>query len=549
MPLEKYVPKPELESKSGKSKESNGLKKEITERIQHELELRSELREKHKQLKESRIKKAKIEVEQEDKDDDFSKTDAKKLDKKIHKERLKDYKLALKEENNIGVREEAFEEITDFKFSKEIFHHESGWLAEYNTDASKDSQSIEEFVLLKQYAELDQIRTTLAEARIGELVPKLYKDLDETKLKEKNKDISSKVNTFFKQNAESLAKLFEENNDKSLDQKKKLYKDFRESVFDEIEPGNSAEEQLISGLFDSLLDDYAAMIVAQEKIKKLNPTMVSLLLKENMTEEEWESVLKNEAKLQAKKMAEQQLVDKQEAAYAGAPAGVIDTNSIYYGANYIEQLDKSTNIQIVSLGKGEYKVIFPSNDGQQESKFTVKKVTENGVTREVFIFKDSLMDRPIVTNDRGFKSQINGLYLDHVMNETIKKGKDYLGPNLNEVLKDAEMFGLAEKLFYPAKLSEITLKPEQINVFKRLMLVITSQGNNQKGEGLYGNLLAIKTRISLLNLALTLDGGAKAKSFYDQLKTMTDLDAKKVSLEQLCKQVGVPKNSGNFTKL
>lgn len=549
MPLEKYVPKPELESKSGKSKESNGLKKEITERIQRELELRSELREKHKQLKESRIKKAKIEVEKEEKDDDFSKTDAKKLDKKIHKERLRDYKLALKEENNIGVREEAFEEITDYKFSKEIFHHESGWLAEYNADASKDSHSIEEFVLLKQYAELDQIRTTLAEARVGELVPKLYKDLDETKSKEKNKDISSKVNSFFKQNAEILVKLFEENNDKSLDQKKKLYKDFRENVFGEIEPGNSMEEQLISGLFDSLLDDYAAMIVAQEKIKKLNPTMVSLLLKENMTEEEWESVLKNEAKLQAKKMAEQQLVDKQETAYVGAPAGVIDTSSIYYGANYIEQLDKSTNIQIVSLGKGEYKVIFPSNDGQQESKFTVKKVTENGVTREVFIFKDSLMDKPTITNDRGFKSQINGLYLDHVMNETIKKGKDYLGPNLNEVLKDAEMFALAEKLFYPAKLSEITLKPEQINVFKRLMLVITSQENNQKGEGMYGNLLAIKTRISLLNLALTLDGGAKAKSFYDQLKTMSDQDAKKVSLEKLCKEVGVPKNSGNFTKL
>lgn len=549
MPLEKYVPKSEFESKSGKSKESNGLKKEITERIQHELELRSELREKYKQLKESRIKKAKLEVEKEEKDDDFSKTEAKKLDKKNHKERLRDYKLALKEENNISLREEAFEEITDFKFSKEIFHNESGWLAEYNADASKDSQSIEEFVLLKQYAELDQIRITLAEARVGELVPKLYKDLDENKSKEKNKDISSKVNAFFKQNSENLAKLFEDNNDKSLDQKKKLYKDFRENVFGDIESGNSTEEHLISALFDSLLDDYAAMIVAQEKIKKLNPTMVSLLLKENMTEEEWENALKNEAKLQAKKMAEQQILDKQEAAYVGASPGVIDTNSVYYGANYIEQLDKSTNIQIVSLGKGEYKVIFPSNDGQQESKFTVKKVTENGITKEVFIFKDSLMDRPTITNDRGFKSQINGLYLDHVMNETIKKGKDYLGPNLNEVLRDAEMFGLAEKLFYPAKLSEITLKPEQINVFKRLMLVVTSQENNQKGEGLYGNLLAIKTRISLLNLALTLDGGAKAKSFYDQLRTMTDQDAKKISLETLCKEVGVPKNSGNFTKV
>jgi hypothetical protein len=546
MPLEKFVSK---DSQGNiERKEAGGLKKELKERVQRELEIRSEIREKHKALKEKRIKLAKDEVNSEDKTDDLKEKGIKKLDKKNRKERLKTYKEGLNDKSNAEFRDEAFEEITDFKFSKEVFNHESGWLADYQLNADKQSQSLEEFVLIKQYEELDKIRVTLMEARVEDLVPKLYSDLNAEKAKDKNNNISANIELFFKNNSAEIANLFQEDSENTVEQKKKLYKNFKDTVFSDFDKLDSAQEYLISNFFDSLINDYASMVVAQEKIKKLNPTMVSLLLKSDLTEEEWENLLKKEAEEQAKKMAEDKLLEKQLVSISSSSIGSSNPEMLYYGGSVADKLDKDSSIQIVPLGKGEYKIVFPSNDGSQEARFSVKLVKENGLSRNVFIFKDGLMDRPIITGESGFKAQVNGLYLDHAMNESIKKGKDYLGPDLNDILKDQQMYELGELLFYPVRLGEKNLNKEQINVFKKLMLVLTSKENNQKGEGIYGNLMAIKNRLSLLNLALSLNSGAKAKEFYNYLKTLNEQSAKATSIESLCKLLAVPKNSGNYTK-
>lgn len=557
-PLEKYIAKKNTDSALPEGLPYAQKGKERGERLQKKLEgFRTFQKEKYEKKKKEVIAKAIAEVKGEEtpENDDFSKEDQKKMDRKNHHDRLRNYREAMSEQNDISVRDFAYAEISDFQFNQEVFRGEGGWLEEYNKTDVKDKQSLEEFVLEKQYAELEIIRSTLAEARVGELVPKLFKDLDgeekKSERQKKTKEVNAAVKNFFSGNRKDVEELIRGEGKNADKAKQELFKKFREGVFPDITATQMAEIGLIQDLFDNLILDYSAMMDQKDYVKELNLEMVSCLIQDGITEEEWNERLAKSAEKKAKKLAENAKKKQQEdSVVTGKPVSP-NFEKVYFSGQIStnEKMGEGSKITFVPTGApGEFLVKFPSDSGEQESLLTVREVTENGRKREVYIFSDQFMDSKAIVGEKGFKGQVNGLFLDHVMNESIKHGKDYLGPNLNDVLHDKEMYNLAEQIFYPRKLDKAVIETKDVSVFRNLMQVLTNKTNNSSGEGIYGNLQAIRTRISLLQLALSLDGGNKAKSFYKILAETQSDKLKNLSIEELCKSAGVEKNNGNFAK-
>jgi hypothetical protein len=154
-----------------------------------------------------------------------------------------------------------------------------------------------------------------------------------------------------------------------------------------------------------------------------------------------------------------------------------------------------------------------------------------------------------MVEEKSMKAEVNSLVLDHAMNKGLVKGKDYLGPDLNTVLPDKQMLDLAKMLFYPKDLNQYVLKPADTEAFRRLMIVLTNSSNSVEGDSGYGNLMAIRNRVSLLFLALTIDGQSKSQQIFTKLANSSPDEIKKWSMADLCKSVGVPLNHGNFSKV
>jgi hypothetical protein len=500
------------------------------------------------------VEAAKLAQGVDDDEPEFDQKEAKKASRARYRERIKSYREALKEQKDMSASDFAFAEITDFQFNQEAFRGENGWLDEFQKTDAKDKMSLEEFVLEKQYAELTSIRETLLEARVQGKIVDLYPDLegDDKKAErtKKNKEVSKDAKDFFKNSSSKVEEYLKAKAPQNIDLRKALLASFKTDVFGDIKASDTKAQTQIEGLFDELMTDYEAMLSSMEKAKLLNPKMVQLLMNEQLTEEDWNEQLALEAQKQAKKLADQAKQMQQETSVmAGGPVNA-DMNGAYYGdrISAAEKLGANSKIVIEQVAPGEYLIKFPGEEGAQISRFSVRQVKEGGKTFNVYVFHDPLMDKKALVRDGSFRGQVNGLYLEHVMSDSLKHGKDYLGPGLNDIIRDQEMYNIAEKLFFPKKLSEMVLTAEQTENFKRMMLLLVSPQNNQPGEGIYGNLLAMRSRVALLEYALGMDGGSKAIALYNFLNSSTKETLAKTSLEKVCKQIGVPANYGNFSK-
>jgi hypothetical protein len=153
-----------------------------------------------------------------------------------------------------------------------------------------------------------------------------------------------------------------------------------------------------------------------------------------------------------------------------------------------------------------------------------------------------------MVGDERFKGEVNKMYLRHVSSEGVREGRDYLGTDLNAVINPQEMYEMAGSLFYPEnpdKLNQSPLSIEQANIFKKLVLIMVSSSNNEKGSGDYGNLLSIRNRVDLLKFVLT--NKSQAESCFRYLQTLVNPeDIKKLSVETLCRSINVPRNLGNY---
>ena len=547
-----YKPKAKVINDTGLAIDLNPeLKKE--NRLSKKLDGIREHQRIYREMKKIVIQNAKTEAVEEQ----MFKNDQEKTDTHNHQERLSHYKSVISEmpeKDEAALRGYAFGEITDFAFNEKVFKGDHGWLKKYERTGNQDKKSLEVSVLDEQYAELEKIRVTLAEARVGELLPKLYDGLNlaDKKTEKQSKLVQVKVgvNNFFVENRQAVEKMISAGSvEEQKEMKLELYQVFKENIFaDLVDPD---KKQLIAELFDNLIFDYAAMMDQKAYVKELNPEMVSAMTQSGITEEQWNEQLAKQAESKAKQLKEDAKKKNDEAKVLASPPVTPKFDTKYYPKDITaaEKISEESKISFVYSGSaGEYIVRFPSENGVQESKLSVRAVIENGKRKEMYVFEDPLLDRRAIVGEKGFRAQVNGLYLDHVMNESIKRGADYEGPDLNAVLHDKEMSDLAGQLFYPRQLSQAVVTLTDVRVFKNLMIVLTNKSNNIKGEGIYGDLTAIRTRINLLHFALSVGRSDKTQVFYNTLSHIEPDILKIMSVEQLCKLVGIEKNSGNFTK-
>lgn len=552
-PLEKYKQK-DPEQKPEKVKEGKRTEKQA-ESLQLELEkMRTELREGRIKKKREVIKKAlDAEKDKADQEEVFSGNDSEKLNKKFTKERNESYKEYLKDKDSFDLASFAYDEMTDYGFNQEIFNAKGGWLEEYQLTDTKDKLSLEEFVLQKQYEQLTAIRESMTEGRVDlgilDIYPELEGDDKKTDRKKKVTEVTKGANAYFKDNS-LLVEMYLAADDSDKEKyRQQILKDFTASVFTDVDSKDAAKQAKINSLLTDLLADYQAMLTKKDQLKEFNPKMVSALMDKDMTEAKWIKLMEEENEKISKKIKEEQSKKKAEQmVMAGAPAAFSPEANYYSGVFAGEMLGKESKIifEEIKPGSGEYRVIYPTDNGNQESLFFARKVIEGGVERTVFVFKDPLMDGTSIVDSEAFRSQINALYLDHAMNEGLKRGADYLGPGLNDVLKDKEMFSMAEKFFYPRKLSDSNLTTEDINQFKKLMLVLTNSVNSKPGEGIYGNMMPVNNRIKLINFVLSENNGQNAPLFLKLLISKTPQQLKTYSVESLMKEFGIKTNYGNY---
>lgn len=547
MPLEKYKQKEPEKSKEGQRTEKQA------ESLQTELEkMRTELREGRMKKKREVIKKT-LEEEKDkvDQDEEFSGSDAEKLNKKFSIERKKSYREYLKDKDSFDLASFAYEEMTDYSFNQEVFNAKGGWLEEYQLTDAKDKFTLEEFVLQKQYEQLTAIRESMTEARVSVAILDLYPDLegDDKKADKKKKiaEVTKDANAYFKSNSLLVEMYLGADGEEKEKYKQQILKDFTGSVFPDIDSKDAKKQGRIQSLLTDLLSDYQAMLTKKDQLKEFNPKMVSALMDKDMSEAKWQKLMEEENEKISRKIKEELLKKRTEQiAMAGAPVAYSPESAYYSSVSAGEMLGKESKITFEQIKPGEYRVIYPTDNGNQESIFYARRVVEGGVERTVFVFKDPVMDGNTVVDEKSFRSQINGLYLDHAMNEGLKRGSDYLGPGLNDVLKDKEMFSLAEKLFYPRKLSDSNLTTEDIDQFKKLMQVLTNSVNSKPGEGIYGNMMPVVNRLRLINFVLSENNGQNAPLFLKLLISKTPQQLKTYSIESLMKEFGVKTNYGNY---
>jgi len=476
-------------------------------------------------------------------------------------DRLKSY--AEIDESKESLSQAAYDEIFSFEYNAEKYKGAGGWQEEYMTALDehslplRDKQTLEEFIMEKQNQELDNIRRTLLEFRINKSLTDIYADLkgDENKEKREKKaaETFKTADQYFLANKDDVEQFFKAEGEAKDKIKTKLLTGFTGTVFDGAKIDDPLVKAAIEKLFDQLLDDYKQMLVSRESLSSLNDVMVANMGKDGMDEKTWREALEKKAGEEAEKLKKQQQQKEQVqvAATTGPVSRGFDLGNYGYASiNAGEKLAVNTDIAFINNGNGNFTVVFSPEQGMTDiSQFQVRRMPDqDGKPHNVFLFNDALLDNgAAAVDDRMFKRQINSLYLDHVMAQQDRQGKVDGSPDLNNVMPDSEMFEMAKLLFKPVDIEEKPLTREQADVFRNLMLVVAGKTNNQSQTGDYGNLLAIRNRIDLLMYAFKVDNGAKATMCYNYLKRKNLSQLTTVSVEELCRQIGVPKTSGNIT--
>lgn len=543
MPLEIYIPKEKGKDIGGKRDESHIVDLSVKINRQDVKQSLESFRENYKQRRAEAIKIGRERGKREFLENENGLSDSMK-----------------KKEINAP---EEYGRLWDFQDNYFDYHKSGGWKESYLNDLSpednlpiKNKISIEQYVYQRQVEKLANIRDGLMIDRINGHFVVLNPDLPEAETEQSQQKMLQDCRNYFTDNKDAVEQYFILKDEAKVPAKDKLQAAFFASVLPGVDlkkPELLKEAQL---LFDELLSDYDEMLNSIGQLNLLNSKMVELMSEEGMTEEEWYKKMADEAEKKLNEMNEEDKKAEEQQTFqsTGEPVSFDFSNMLYTGdISATEKLAADTKISISMVRPGEYKIRFPgSEDTVMESSFMARQVLNDatGQMETVYFFKDPLLDIGVRVGEAQFKQMVNGVYLEHVMSDSVKAGADYIGPNLNdEVLPDKRMQKLAELLFYPKKLNERPLTTEQANVFRKLMLVLVSKSNNEKGTTDYGDLLAMGSRVGLLELALTMDSASKAKICYNYLMTSSVDQTRHISVEDLCHRIGVPKNSGNYQKV
>ncbi len=580
VPLDKYVPDKHGKAPTGDLNESPDKKSARKESEQTEKslrDLRSRLLADFTRMRGARIREAAASVKAE-----FAGENEKKNSNETYKD-LQDKRRAERMERYKDKNEamKAFEEIVDFKNNRENFSSAGGWQEQYYNETDETGKTpsekmpIEAYVLEKQNEQLQKIWDTVVESRISNSFKGIYPDLDgeetadkrQFKLEEKNK----KTQQFFSAQTDLLNEYFSTgiSTERRTEVRASLMLTFKSTVFDDLQlddPTQLSAKVAVESLFSELLVDYENMISSRKTLWILNNTMVENLTNPDLTEEEWLKALANKAEEEAKKLEEERKsLEDQKSAESSGTAGAVDlsvlNNTGTIRAGEVLASDTRITIELLNPRDGTYKVKFPAESGEgMETRLQARRVpaADGKSWQERFVFTDPLLPYPKVVGKNSLRGGVNELYLRHVMGESVKQGKDYLGPDLSSIMTAAEINFIAGNLFFPGnpeRLNEVSMTPEQAKIFRNLILLVTNSNNNRAGEAdknrPYGNLLAVGSRIKLLTYVINPANGANnnRSTWFEYLKNADNAEIRSSNLETFCtSQMKVPVNNGNFTE-
>lgn len=453
-----------------------------------------------------------------------------------------------------NIAKDRFNRIWNFQENIEFFKNEdNGWRKEYVEGKDeqkrpyKEKVSLEQFVYDQQLARLTSFRNELITERVSDSFESLYPDIEEDKIDNKKIEVGDSIKLFFDGGKHS--ELIDKWELQKIDgvalpeQEIMLLEMFGKEVFSDISKQSSEYAEVVS-LFKLTMNDYLEMQDAKRQLYLLNDEMVAMMSDEEMTEEKWLQELAKAAEEEAVKQKE--IEDAKEAEKQFFSSGIelsdIGFGELYYSGqlNAGENLSRDTKIRFESLGNGAYKIVFPPDeDGRSlESRFFARRIDG----KETYLFADEFMEKPYQV---GVVEGVNRAYLERLMGQGLRFGEDYRGPNLNEgILPDEDMFKMARNLFSPVNIENQPINKQQANVFKRVLEIIVSPGNNSEDSSEYGSLLPVRRRVQLLQMIFAKPGiGQKC---FNLLKDMQDSEVKNYSVSALCKKLGIAPNYGRF---
>jgi hypothetical protein len=264
-----------------------------------------------------------------------------------------------------------------------------------------------------------------------------------------------------------------------------------------------ADIQAARKLFEEIIDDVGAAFAAIKKLEASSDKMVAKAKKaldENteIDEDEWNKMLEDSLKEDPffKEVMQQQQAVVYQAEPDVAPRMSLDSPqavALQAGGLILLSYDERTNTGVVR---------YPNSTLQITMQIVPKKGSKN-FDDATFIFSDEHADKAKgkrVTLDRGnLRSGCNRIFLDYLMYELFRQNKVSPDFNPNDILNDATMVRMAERLYGRSLNDVVFTTPNMRSVFTRFLMVVM-KGDSPTSA--YGNLGSFQSRVKMMDVVL-----------------------------------------------
>jgi hypothetical protein len=225
----------------------------------------------------------------------------------------------------------------------------------------------------------------------------------------------------------------------------------------------------------------------------------------DIDEDEWNAMLQNDLKKDpyfSEVLQQQQATSYQYGPDTGMNRMILDS------PESVAMMAGGLRIMGYNAETDTYRVRYPDSTLETTMKIVPKpgSKTYNDAT---FIFYDKYADKAkgneVHFNSANLRSGCNQMFLDYLMNDWIRQNKASPDFNPNDILTDATMLRMAERLF-DRNLNDVVLTKNMRNIFSRFLEVLMKGDSSNTA---YGDLGSFEQRVKKMDVVLMNPGYAK----------------------------------------
>ncbi len=279
----------------------------------------------------------------------------------------------------------------------------------------------------------------------------------------------------------------------------------REKLFQKflIEAGIKVTQyQAARALFEDIIQDIEVSFTAEKKLEARNAKMLKITQRsldegKEIDEESWNKMLDESLRDDPffKEVVQQQQFVAAQPEANGAPKAPLDSPeavAMQAGGLRIMGYDPRTDTYVVR---------YPDSTLETRMRI-VPKPGSKTFDDATFIFYDRYGDKAngneISLNSQNLRSGCNRMFLDYLMNDWIRKNKLSPDFSVNDILNDATMLRMAERLF-GRNLNDVVLTKNMRFIFMRFLEVLMK---GDSAETPYGNLGSFESRVKKMDTVL-----------------------------------------------